>query len=376
MLRSPSFTAERHPKTDPLGPLGWAAALLVILSGCRGAAYRDVYRQQMASEIRVLEDQLYDADYQNQVLREELMRFELKESQIIVPQARPRRTMFGKTLNESGEVVDAPPSGAAPRLPARPLQAAPLPETDPPSDPDQAFDPGPALDPGPPLEAAPAPRTQLQSPRPQSPPYDRLVPPSEPVPPGPDDLMIPDVELGDPVPPPSPDAVEAPPGRIDLPDTAKRLTAEPAREPVAIRINPGLSGGHKTDDAPATEGIFLVVEAIDDRGSVVSLDSFEIDAELSIVLLDPARTGATARLGKWDFGPEQIRELVHRDLASEFRGSGLQVVIPWGEARPEAASVIAHVRLAAGDTVMQTQAEIATAQSTMAHWTPRAAVTR
>lgn len=351
--RSPFKTAEISRPTGLLGRLVWTAALTVVFGGCRAAAYRDVYQQKMASEIRVLEDQLYDADYQNQVLRDELMRFELKDAQVVIPESRPRRTIFGKTLSDSGEVIDAPKADPAPRLPARPLQSTA------------------------PRKATSSPQAALQPPLADAQSEDNLVPPSEPVPPGPTDLMIPDVELGDPMPPPEPDAAsEGPPGRVAFPDSAKRLSAEPLRQPIAIRIQPSLSGGHKTDDEPAVEGLLVVVEAVDERGSVVSLDQFDIDAELSIVLLDPAQPGATARLGKWDFGPDQIREMVHRDLASAFRGRGLRVVIPWGNARPQAASVIAHVRLGSGDAVMQTEAEIATAEPTMARWTPRAAMTR
>ncbi|MCA9138772.1 MAG: hypothetical protein KDB00_18500, partial [Planctomycetales bacterium] len=47
---------------------------ICVVAGCRGRAHEDLYRAKMANEIRVLEDQLYDADYQNRVLRDELDR--------------------------------------------------------------------------------------------------------------------------------------------------------------------------------------------------------------------------------------------------------------------------------------------------------------
>jgi len=334
-------------------PIGFAAALILCLSGCRGAAYRDVYTQKMSSEIRNLEDQLYDADYQNQVLRDQLASAEARAAQVMVPQsARPSRTIFGRTLNESGEVIDTRDNRIAPP------SSRPLPRRSDTKSPELA---PPAL-PARPLDNA-----------------KTLEPPGEPVPPGRNDLMVPDVELGEPTPPSSelPDSLpEFQPGQIKLPETAKILGTSKLAEPVAIRINNGLSGGHKSDDASATEGIELLIEAIDDAGKTVDLTKFDIDANLSVVLLDPSRPGSESRLGKWDFGPEKIREMLNSTSDSALHTGRLHVVIPWGDARPEASVVIAHVRLSADEVIMQTQGEIATVQATAANWTPRASTTR
>ncbi len=328
------------------------AVALSAMGGCQGAAYRDVYHQKMAGEIRVLEDQLYDADYQNQVLRDELMRAEVKSSQIQVPAAPPRRTIFGKTLNSSGEVVEitqprssstpAAPKSTSPKLPARPTDDLPPPAGS------QAKKPLSDPEPTPP--------------RPKSSP----IPPSEPVPPGASDLLLPDVELGDPVPPPPDSMPDILPGQIELPDTARRLQSSPPATPVSIRIHKGFSGGHKSDDQPPIEGIELLVEAIDEAGKPVALETFDIDGVMSVVLLDPARSAATARIGKWEFGPDEIREMVHAGPAS-----GLRVIIPWGEERPIGDKVLAHVKLSAVDVAMQAQAELPIAQPNVAQWTPR-----
>ncbi len=338
MPRFPNRIAERPRFSQFLAQCGLAAALMFCVCGCRSDAYSDVYRQKMAGEIRVLEDQLYEADYENQVLRDEVSRAQMKAAQIIVPESRPPRSLFGKTRSEGGEIVDVPKERPKPKLPARPLDGN-----------------TPSLKPPPADEKS-------------------LLPPAEPVPPGASDLEIPDVELGDPMPPPAGNAPESLPGKIELPDL-KILGMESLEPPVAIRINSGLSGGHKTDDVPAIEGVLLIVEAIDESGAQVPLEEFDIAASLSVVLLDPARSGDQARLGKWDFGPEQIRDMIHPG-GNSLLGSGLHIVIPWGETRPEATTVIAHVKLAADEVVMQTQAEIATAQPAMAQWTPRAKLIR
>ncbi len=81
------------------------------------AAYRDVYTQKMAGEIRNLEDQLYQADYENQVLNDRLSRAEMRASQVQIPADARRRTFMGKTLDESGKhSMRAPePREATPR---------------------------------------------------------------------------------------------------------------------------------------------------------------------------------------------------------------------------------------------------------------------
>ena len=311
----------------------------------------------MAGEIRNLEDQLCSADYENQVLRDQVTRAEAKAAQVVVPQnTRRPRTFLGRQLDEYGNVIDtrtqatpspsgpgaesAPKTNAKPKLPARPLDG---------------------------IKSGP----------------DSYQPPAEPVPPGKSDLLIPDVELGDPIPPmsdvPSP-LPEFNPGKIELPDSVKVLGNQPLIDPVSIRINPGLSGTQKSDDADAGPGIAIVVEAIDPAGRVVNLSRFDIDANMSVVLLDPAKSGDVARIGKWEFGPDQIRDMLASSPNSPGRGnaiqgSSLRVVIPL-ENRPTSPTVIAHVRLSADEVVLQTQAEVATGQAGVANWTPRASLRR
>lgn len=370
-------------------PIRLAAALIVTVMlasqvGCRSRAYRDVYAQKMASEIRVLEDQLYEADYQNQVLRDELSRAETRASQVIVPPAR-RRSLFGRTLDESGNVIDTrpkatqslPPAVASPPdtdLPARPLPDGELPEElqplldSPTNSPESSSENSP--------EMAEPEGSNASSRRADTDSDSQFVPPAEAIPPS-GELAIPDVELGEPVPPPADGTPEKPPGQIELPDSAKRLGVGPPAEPVAIRINPSLSGGFKSDDQPAQEGVTLVIEAIDGKGSPVRLEHFDIDANLSVVLLDPSRPADAARLGKWDFTADDVRSMIH-DQPMTTPGqvnSAIQVTIPWTEQKPGSPKVIAHVRLSAAEAIMQTQGEIGTAQPSMAQWTPRAPLT-
>ncbi len=51
---------------------GCCVAVLLSVTGCRGRAQEDFYRQSLQREVRQLEDQLYEADYENRVLIDEL----------------------------------------------------------------------------------------------------------------------------------------------------------------------------------------------------------------------------------------------------------------------------------------------------------------
>ncbi len=343
--------------TGKTTPVLVGVALVCLAVGCQGPAYRDVYQQKMASEIRVLEDQLYEADYQNQVLRDQLSRAEREAVRVPVPSNRPPRSFLGKSLNQNGEVVDSGPPANSSSSTISPIDGGDS------AEPSELPNELPKIDPAKTLQVEPT--KESISP-------NELIPPAEPTPPSSNELIMPDVELGDPIPPPPADAPpEALPGKIEVPESARKLGTGPPSAPVSIRIHPGLSGGHKTDDQPAIEGLRLVIEAIDESGKPVALEQFDIDANLTIAIIDPSRPASSARLGKWEFGPDEIREMIQTDSATGLHGKGLEVVVPWGTERPLADKVIAHVRLAADEVIMQTQAELPIAQPNVAQWTPR-----
>jgi len=316
---------------------------LAASSGCRGKAYRDVYQQKMIGEIRNLEDQLYEADYQNKILVDELAR---TRSQIVVPDTRRSRSpgQNGATTprpgtspsTSSATPVPLDPQRPQPILPARPI---------PPSSDD--LTPPPASRPGTPQNRS-------------------FEPPLVPIPPG-AEMEFPDVDLGEPVPPAGINAMpELPPGRIELPDATRRNVRVQPAEPVAIRINPAMSGGHRFDDSDTKTGMHLAIEAIDERGDLVRLEDFDVAAQLSIVLLDPTLPTAEARLGRWDYDIGQIRKMIRPG-----QNSAIHVYIAWNEKQPSGKQVIAHVKLTGDQTQMQAQADLNTADVNVAQWNPR-----
>ena len=313
--------------------------ILLGLCGCRGKAYRDVYQQKMIGEIRNLEDQLYEADYQNRILVDELAR---TRSQVVVPDAKRSRPAIESQPRTQSQPPrpDTPERDSdrpRPTLPARPI-------------------PG-----GSPQELTPPPIA-----RPQTDPNLRLSPPAVPIPPGVEN-DLPDVDLGEPVPPSSINGLpELPPGQIKLPESVRRnIRVEPS-VPVAIRVNPSMSGGYRFDDEREKTGMQLTIEAIDEKGNLVRLENFDIEGELSVVLLDPSRSAADARLGRWEYDNDELRQMIRSGP-----GSAIHVYVAWQDKIPSGKQVIAHVKLSSDETQMQAQAELKTAEVEVARWNPR-----
>ncbi len=326
--------------------LGVAAFVGIIsVTGCRSAAYRDVYQRKMAGEIRVLEDRLYDADYQNEVLRDRLTRAEAKAAQVVIPHPGENRTRFGPPQRVDRGEFDAETNtdamAAPPSLPARPFP------------PEESSRPARELPAGP-----------------------SLTPPDSPMPPGREDILLPDVDLGVPVPPPADgDPADAPPGQIRLPDSAKRLGPRAIAVPVAIRVNQALSGGHRFEPSASAEegakGVYLVVEVIDEQGDVVSMDTLEPEGPLEVVLLDPLQSPAEARLGKWVYSADELRDMVRSGPQA-----GIHLAVETSERSATGKTIIAHVRLTVGEVLLQTECELPTSEPNLAGWNPRGTVTR
>ncbi|HBJ37940.1 MAG TPA: hypothetical protein DDZ51_24905 [Planctomycetaceae bacterium] len=351
--RSSRFDFRRQRRSDAALRLACAVTLALILlglSGCRGKAYRDVYQQKMIGEIRNLEDQLYEADYQNRILVDELAR---SRSRVVVPDAKqsrplaqprtqPRRESPFRDLGGPGDdsaltPVPLEPEQRQPTLPARPIP-----------------DPSPA-------DLTPPPISRPQPNRDQN-----FVPPMVPIPPG-ADIEMPDVDLGEPVPPSGINAVpELPAGQIKLPDSTRRSVRVEPKVPVAIRVNPSTSGGYRFDDAKEKTGMQLTIEAIDEAGNLVRLEDFNIVGQLSVVLLDPQRSADDARLGRWDYDADELRQMIRSGP-----NSAIHVYLAWEDKLPTGKLVIAHVKLSHDDLQMQAQADLKTAEIEVAQWNPR-----
>ncbi len=340
----------------------------------------------MVSEIRVLEDQLYAADYENQVLRD---RIDLLESRVDSGSA--------KVLEPSNPNQSPKPSVAPKPREAEPVELPDLPlddfnmevEEGQLSDPNALDDPNALTDPGtlsdglpdlpslpegdPFMDDAKAPETDAPDANtpdantPETGGARLLPPPGGPEPPGTRDLQLPEVSEGEIIPPPAGAKAEdqdSPGGQIILPES---IQSRGASVPESIRIHQGLSGKHQFDEEPA-EGIFVVINAIDRKGRMVDLSQFDIEADLTVVAVDPSDQAPAEPLGRWEFSSNQVKSFVRQSPAS-----GFHIPLRWQETKPMGDEVVLHVRLRAEDDEMRCEGRLKlTDKTNVADWTPRA----
>jgi hypothetical protein len=326
----------------------FASLLAAALLGCNSGAQRDVYQQKMAGEIRILEDQLYDADYHNRVLSDELERCRVKTH--VSP---------AESKSESNHSALAPKSSVDDPIPD-PIQKADSKQDD--QDEQAEFD----MDEGfgddelelPPVETGePIEPEALQDPE-----VPELSAPGLPEPPGKDDITLPPIDQGEVLPPPVDGGVEQlQPGRIELPDSVSSSSNTPEKLMIHSGFSTGVNGDRENNE------MTIVIHVVDKLGRTVNLDDFDVDAELSIVLLDPARDASEARIGRWDFPKDQIAELVRREPIS-----GLHVPIKWHGDRPAGKEVVVHARLRAEEDEMRCTRRLGVVKKkAIAEWTPR-----
>jgi hypothetical protein len=363
----------------------FASVFIAALVGCNSRASQDVYQQRMAGEIRILEDQLYEADYHNRVLNDQLERSQAK--------VQPSRSGDG-----SSDPADTQNHSALP--PKSSVEAPipdPIPNTDLPSvdegqiDMDAGFDPDdlelPEVELGepadaesippskPPIEAIPLGDPQAIESIPLGDPEafesiplgdpeaEDLPAPGLPEPPGKDDTTIPPIDPGRILPPAAGGKEEDSdqPGQIPLPDSLSGTIGIPEQ----LKIHAGLSSGVEHDDEQ--NEMTIVIHVVDKLGHTVDLGKFDIDADLSIVLLDPERETSESRIGRWDFSPDQIAKQIQQEPVSAIR-----VSIKWNGDRPAGKEVLVHARLRAEEDDMRCERRLSVDKKrAIAEWTPR-----
>ena len=367
--------------------------MLVLTTGCRGRAQKEVYDAQMAHEIRVLEDQLYEADYQNRVLIDKIESLKLRGAPPF--QRTDQDTRLGNP--SLPDPIRDPSLQTRPSFPQSPND----PLLDSIDDLDSIIDNGmeEPLKPAPPSienlnlpppnngSEAPSDSPQSGNPPNKSPREDKrlgylpkaptssnpstigqtrdktsLEPaPGGPEPPGKSSLIAPPIIPGNLLPPPGKEPAELlPPGQITLPDSASISV------PKNIRLHRSLSGGVKRSGAP--DQIMLVVNVLDQRGRPIELADYEVRAALSVVLFDgDEEPNDSTRLGRWDFDPDEVNLLIKEDPIS-----GFHIPINWKGVHPASDVVQAHVRLRAeGDEMRCSEVVNVQPKNAMTKWAPR-----
>ena len=168
--------------------------------------------------------------------------------------------------------------------------------------------------------------------------------------------------MGNPLPPRGEDTTQLPPGQIPTPAGTRDLFPPPPSIPVAAKIHMGLTGIHHTDSDNEVDGLYLVLSPVDETGQHVTADT-----PLSIVVLDPAREGDAARLGRWDFEPGEVRVSYREAPTPSF-----QLPILWQDKRPAGDEVAVFIRFTLEDgTQLQSDVMIPLTQPRVVDWRSR-----
>ncbi len=146
-------------------------------------------------------------------------------------------------------------------------------------------------------------------------------------------------------------------------------TAPPAgddsRRVASLVLNRLLCSGYNADGRPGDEGITIMLEPRDAQGRIVKVPS-----DVSVVVLDPALVGESARIARWDF--------TSSDLAGRFRtgkmGQGLLLQPVWPAAGPLHSDLHLFVRYTTRDGrrfEVDRPIRIALAEERSPGWVPR-----
>ena len=150
-------------------------------------------------------------------------------------------------------------------------------------------------------------------------------------------------------------------GKLNCPDSVRAGWGLPE----SLRLHTALSGGHRIDGH--LQDMVVVVNVLDRLGKTVDLNHFDIEADLSVVILDPEVESSQARLGRWDFDRSQVGQLIQAEPIS-----GFHIPIEWADTEPTGKEVVVHVRLRAGDDEMRCEGRLnVEKQAAIAEWTPR-----
>ena len=356
----------------------WIFACLSVIfaTGCRGRAHDDLYKQKMASEIRVLEDQLYEADYENRILADQL------EQEANQRAAQDRQQASGAQSNKSfrerlrSRASENSDRNSAADSDRRAEDVLDMELDD--LDLDDMIADGVS-------DSEFGSQHVYESPTPLEP------APTEPVPPGVGDTKIDPIIPGLIAPPLSPsETPDAPPGKIELKGVRLQMQEPETIDtpvPSELQLHPGFSGPHhfpaepsstpESGDAPPTTstvaaptshaGMMLVVNLLDEAGRMMNLDNFDVDADMTVEAIDAKTPLTTIPLDAWKFTPEEVRKLVRATPVS-----GFHIPVRWTDSVHPSNSVIVRVTLQAGTDVMKCEAVVNLSESvSTARWTPR-----
>jgi hypothetical protein len=311
--------------------------LLLQVAGCRNAPEQRAMLTQYEHELRRYEDLIYDLEYEYDILSNENER--LKE----------------KLSEQEG---DAPKRATSPQI-IRPRDNAPSEQTRKPSVKSQAEDDellAPEIDMGsmqpmtPPIvprastsetppaaESVPEPLHKREPEIPATPlktpalpnlesPVESIPPPRRPLLPGPSNTSTPAVEQ-ETLPAPKFNAREQ---KTNLPE----LLPTPGEKVSQLWIDSQETSGVNTDQRLGDDALKIVFQPLNAQGNAIVPHG-----KVTVVVLDPAKTGEHARIGKWEWNATEVRQ-----QALQSGGKKLALEIPWQNQYPENSELALFIR--------------------------------
>lgn len=363
--------------------------MAIILPGCQRRAYTELYIDRMATEIRELEDRIYEYDAAYRQLENEILVFQSENDTL------------RRRLSEAQDLKRPSPTEGLRSILPKSKAESPTPAA-------RGSNNGPVSPPESEEKDEPDSRRERNSPssnnRTTSPPSSSRRVDDD------DDLSPPVIDLGIPgLPPssaPSSDDVLMPPTtsplnpsllpinpldrtqKIELPQAVivaayessenstgrnetNRLTSH-ANPPapvdqtiIEIGFHPTLCRGQDLDNQPGDDGLYLVLQPLNQHHQMIP----EL-GELTIVVLDPNADEESNRLGRWKWSAEELE----RTLEPIGPAAGMHIALTWDERTPTGDTVVVYARyvLADGKQLVNDQ-KVRMHRPTLGsqNWTPR-----
>lgn len=328
--------------------LGLAILTAVLLTGC-ATPYVNQHIEAVNAEYRALEAFSYELERENARLSDELELLKDENTRLNGGKPPARRPgLFGAPARSNNRVTPSlDPPTVDPDAPMIEIPDSPAPM------------PAPKL---PPVPRTPQSRSSTSVPRSsvstQKPAENSLqLLPSAPKPPRP---ILED-------PPPEPN-LNSPADILPAPEqnTPENITPEPIDGRVThLFLNPLLTRGANFDSQPGDDGLALVFEPRNQAGEFVPHA-----APLSIVVLDPTKSGDAARVARWNLDEKLVRQRISHSNGTR----GIHLQLPWAGGTPETSQVKLFVRYQTADgRQLEAQHDVILNPSSQAsqRWTPR-----
>jgi hypothetical protein len=345
-------------------------SLALALAGCHARGEQRAMLDAYQAELRRYESIIYQLEYDNEILQSENDRLKARSTPTTPPPEPPLSVPFpGRTPRTPSLGPDRPPPDVTPD--------------------DEDLMP-PMIDPGPPAPSPPPGASRVSPPALQKPEVPSILPeyspadddsPDEPPPlpparngagtgrPTPRPTSTAPSILVPSAPSTSPGAVEALPAPQQPKRRLPELLPEPEDKKVSsLFIDPQQTRSVDLDRASGDDAIRLVLEPRNEAGQFIPTAG-----KVSVVVLDPSRQGAEARLGRWDFEPDVVRHQLHQS------GRNIPLELPWTGAKPASERLAVFVRWetpegekvdARHDVAVSTRGASGT-QQVSNRWTPR-----